>query len=331
MSSQKQKGAIYSRRLVRVVCLWAVLFFGAVISEAAALELLLATGEAGTFSHFIGRGVSRTLNQHAEGLTCKVQPTPDEIHMLTNLRSGSLDIVLVDSRMVFDAFNSKGRFQFMGIRYDTLRILLPLYKVPLTLVVRKDAGIDSLNTLKGKRINIGPPGSLQRLAMETLFQVKGWKRSDFPLAGELPPSQSQDTMAFCHGTFQAMATVGVHPNALLDQLLKLCGARMVDLRDPDMDALIRTQPAYSKVKIAAGTYPSQPEAVHTIGSQGMLMVSEDLDEDLAYRILEAIHGNFPRLKSIHPALFQASFEEMGNSKLGIPLHPGAARYYKTHP
>ena len=116
--------------------------------SANAFDILLGTGETGTFSHFTGRTICRIINGHADDINCKTVPASGNVHNLTNLREGSLDIGLIDSRMLHDAMNKTGYFEFLDISYDNLRVLVPLYDVPVTLVVRSDDGINSLEELK---------------------------------------------------------------------------------------------------------------------------------------------------------------------------------------
>ena len=140
--------------------------------SANAFEIRLGTGEIGTFSHFTGRMLCRAINGHAEGVQCETVPSSGDVHILTNVQGGSLDIGLVDSRMLQDAVAKQGYFEFLDIRYDNLRVLMPLYDVPVTLVVRNDADIGLLDDLKGKRINAGTPRSPEHLAVDTILQAK---------------------------------------------------------------------------------------------------------------------------------------------------------------
>ena len=118
--------------------------------------MLLGTGVAGGFSHFTGRAICRILNRSPGELNCQVIACVRTIiDNLTNLNGGSLDLALLDSRLLYDAMTRKGQFQFLDIRYDNLGALLPLYQLPILLVARVDAGIAGLSDLKGKRINIG--------------------------------------------------------------------------------------------------------------------------------------------------------------------------------
>ncbi len=298
--------------------------------SANAFDILLGTGETETFSHFAGRMLCRVINRHSDGLNCKTVPAPGDVHNLTNLQGGSLDIGLIDSRMLHDAMNKTGYFEFLDISYDNLRALVPLYDDPITLVVRSDAKIASLEALKGKRINAGAPRSLQNLAVATIMKAKNWSKADFSLVQELPASQSQDTMAFCYGTVQAMVHIGVHPDPSLQQLLKRCKAGLADMDDNDIEKLVNDHPAFSKINIAANTYPSYPNGVTTFGTRMTLVAPVDLDEQTVYKIMDAIDSNRKRLQSAHPALSSFTVQSAGKNDTGIQPHPGAAKYFSEH-
>ena len=298
--------------------------------SANALDIFLGTGEPGTFSHFTGRKICRAIKRHSDDINCKRVPAPDDLHNLTNLRQGGLDIGLIDSRMLLDAINKTGHFKFLDISYENLRALVPLYDVPITLVVRSDAKITSLEELQGKRINAGDPLSLQHLAVDTIMKAKNWSKKDFSLVEELPSSMSQDTMAFCHGTMQAMVHIGVHPDSSLQKLFRLCKVDLVNMDDNDIQKLVNDHPAFWKINIAADTYPSHPKGVTTFGTRAMLVGSEDLDEQTVHQIIDAIYSNRERLKSAHPSLSLFPVGAAQKSATGIQLHPGAAKYFKEH-
>ncbi|MEN8245327.1 MAG: TAXI family TRAP transporter solute-binding subunit [Thermodesulfobacteriota bacterium] len=316
----------------RLMIIWLLLSVGAGLFPFCvhAFDIHLGTGEPGTFSHFTGRMLCRVINSHTGDLNCQAVPAPDDVHNLTNLQGGSLDIGLVDSRMLFDAVNKSGHFEFLDISYKNLRMLAPMYDIPITLVVRKDAGITSLGDLKEKRINAGAPRSLQYLAMDTIMKAKNWSKNDFSLFGELPPSQSQDTMAFCHGTMQAMVHIGVHPDSSLQQLFKLCQADLVNMDDSDIENVVNDHPAFWKISIAADTYPSLPEEAITFGTRAMLVASEDLDEETVYKIIDAINGSKKRLTGAHPSLSLFSLDTAKKSMAGLKQHPGAIKYFSEH-
>ena len=310
--------------------LMALILVGSYPSNLFAFDILLGTDNPGSFSHFVGRTLCRIINGGETALNCSTVPASGDVHNLTNLRGGSLDLALVDARMLLDAINQKGQFQFLDITYDNLRAILPLHDVPITLVVRDDAGINALNDLKGKRLNAGAPLSPQHFVIETIMGAKNWSKQDFSLLAELSSSQSQDTMAFCHGTIQAMLHIGVHPDPSLQQLFKLCGARLTDMNDPDIAKLVAANAAFSNVSLPAGTYPPQAQEVATFGTRAVLVVSQDLDSQTTYAIMDAIYRQRDRLQKAHPSLNLFPVDTAWTKAAGIPLHPGAAQFFTEH-
>ena len=222
ISNKRIKYTCFSWIFKRAPIICAFLIVGIFPFSVNAFDILMGTGETGTFSHFTGRTICRMINKQANDISCKTVPGSGDVHNLTNLQEGSLDIGLIDSRMLNDAINKTGYFEFLDISYDNLRALVPLYDVPITLIVRKDAKITSLEELKGKRVNAGAPRSLQHLAFDTIMKAKNWSQGDFSLVAELTASQSQDRMALCYGTIQAILHIGVHPDAALQKLFRIC-------------------------------------------------------------------------------------------------------------
>jgi len=307
---------------------WSTLFILLILSvylvPVQAFDVLVGTNERGTFSHYSGRVLERLVNQKSKDITCKTVPGSGDIHNLTNLSQGSLDIALVDSKMLYDAINKTGNFKFLDIDYQNLSILAPYYNVPITLVAGNN-NITRLGDLKGKRINIGAPLSIQNLFFNTILKAKNWSEKDFSLVAEISDSQSQDTMAFCYGVIDAMIHIGVHPDSSLQQLDKLCNARLIGMNDDDITKFVHQHPAFSKFTILSGTYSSQTGDIITFGTKTLMVVSKDLDEETVYTILEIIYKNRERLSNAHPALALAKPEEMRFA--GIKLHAEALRYF----
>ncbi len=298
--------------------------------SAQAFDIRLGTEAPGSFSYFSGRVLCRMINTQVEDVNCQQVPMVDDVANLTNLQGGALDISLINTRPLYDAINKTGKFRYMDIGYENLRVVAPLYNVPIALIVRKDAGIASLDDLKGKRINAGNPQSPQDLAIDTILLAKGWSRKDFSLVGVLPPIKSQDSKAFCYGTIQAMVYIGQHPDFSLRRLLKTCNGDLLNMDDKDIVHLLATHPELWKMDIAAGIYPSHPEKVITFGTRTMVIASVDLDDETVYRIVEALDENRKQLAAAHPALALFSVETAQKSAPGMTLHPGAEQYYKTH-
>ena len=295
--------------------------------SAGAMDLLLGSGKTGSFSNFVGKSICRAVNRHTDDLKCSVAPASDQMHNITNLAGGSLDICLLDSKTIYDAVNRKGNYEYLDILYDNLLSLQRIYDIPITLVVRKDADITSLDGLKGKRINAGAPRSPQHRMVETILDAKGWTRKDFSLMDELPESQSQAGMAFCHGTIQAMVHIGVHPDASVQQLIKLCGADLVGIEDGDIQKMANRHPAFISTALSSGVYPGQPDGITTLGMGMLLISSRDLDEETVYSIMDALYSSQKQLKHAHPALSGFTDKSAEDLDIGLAPHPGVIKYF----
>lgn len=332
MITHKYSKNIGGRRFFERAIVVAVLIsLGLFPAPSHALDILLGTGEAGSFSNFTGRTICRVINRQAEGISCKAIPGLGDVHNLTNLQGGSLDLALSDTQWLNDAVTQSGDFKYLDIKYDNLRILTPLYRVPVTLVVRNDAKIASLDDLKNRRVNAGAPRSIQHRAFDLIMTIKGWSKTDFRLFEELPASHSQDTMAFCHGEVQAMVHVGVHPDSSLKQLFKLCQAGLVNMDDGDIEKMLKSQPPFLKITIPRKTYPTQTGVVTTFGTTMMLAASGSLGADAARQIIAVLDRHREALIGAHPALSSFRVTRPNEGGVEVLLHPGAMVYFSTSP
>lgn len=324
---------MWAKKNVWILCF----FLTACVSIAPvfvhALDIRLGTGPPGSFSYFSGRVLCRMINNQITDLNCQQVAAVEghDFYNLTNLHGGSLDIILVDSRALFDAINKTGKFAFLDIDYGDLRGLAPLYETPAVIVVRNDAGIKSLTDLQGKRINAGTPGTIQYQEMRRIMKAKKWTRDDFSLVGDLSPSQSNDdTKAFCYGTMQAMIYIGIHPDFSLRRMLKTCNGSLLDMTDSDIEALIHADPALWKIEIPADLYPTQKDKVVTFGTRSILVASENLDGETVYSIMDVLDKNKAYLQTTHRSLSLFAQETSQKNALGLQRHSGSARYLAEH-
>ena len=239
-------------------------------------------------------------------MTCSLSESTDPIDNLTNVQGGSLDLALVDSLLLEEAAAGRGPFQYLDISYDQIRVVSPLYEVPLTLLVRNDVELATVDQLPGKRINVGPFGSPQNHLFTMFMQTQGWTEEMFPVFAELPTSMSQDTFAFRQGDVQILVHQGVHPNSVLAQLMKDTQASLIGMANQGMVDLVTSTPSLSSQEIAAATYPSQPQAISTFGTTMTLVASADSDDDTIRTLISALEQNVESLQTMHSSL--ADFE-----------------------
>lgn len=302
-----------------------VLLLPLVALPVQAQEILIGTGSKSGVYFPVGRAICRLISSNIEGLSCKPLATAGSVFNLANVAGGSLEIGIVQSDIQHHAVHRSGPFRFVDTPHDNIRALFSLYTEPFNLVARADAGIDRLEDLRGRRVNIGDPGSGQRATMEVVMDAKGWTSDDFQLAMELPASQQ--SMALCHNRVQAIVYMVGHPNVSIAKAIKLCDARLVDVEGEAIDRLVAENPFYAYTRIPAGTYAGMDGPVRTFGTLATVVSSVDIDEQLVYDIVKTLFENLDRFKRMHKAFHDLEPKAMVSNGLAAPLHPGAARYY----
>jgi len=322
------------RVLSRPKLILSLVFFALLSPPALSLDVLIGSSQLGTFNHRVGRVLCQLINTHSDDVKCSVVPaetglhSSDYIHTLTNVLSGGLDLGIVDSSIQYDAANRTGQFKYFDFSFDHLRSLFSLNGIPFTVAARGNEGPHTFASLEGKKVNVGNPGSPQRDIMDKLMAVKGWQKKDLLLMEELPVSQSQDTLALCFGTVDAIVRFDVHPNADTKHIVDLCEARLLNISSMDVDKLISDSPYFVKLSIPAGSYASNREEVVTFGLLETVVTTEDLDEETAYLLVKSVFENLDWLRSLHSAFSLLAPTDMRSRGLSVPLHPGALKYYR---
>jgi TRAP transporter TAXI family solute receptor len=291
-----------------------------------AYDLMLGTDKPGSFSFFTGRAICRAINKHIDGVDCKTVPTSEHANTLTNLQGGSLDMALANSKLVSDAMYHSGDFRFLGIDYYNLRMVLPVYRVPISIVARNDAKINVMADLPGKMVNGGAPLSMTLLVFDQIMAAMGWEKSQFSLFQNLPETSSQDILAFNNGTVLAMLHIGVHPDKKLAQSLYHSKGKIVGITGPAIDRLVGQKVGFTSSFINSGLYPFLPEKLKTLALETMLIATEDTDDELVESVLEAIVLSQKILRQAHPSLLGEELEFDRATGCEILTHPAAVEY-----
>lgn len=313
-----------------VFFLFTVIFSSFSPSSGYAYELLIGTGEVGSFSYFAGRSVCRSIVRFDQEVSCRPVPSDNYTDNLTNVQSGSLDLALVNSKIVYDAFHSAGLFRFVSLNYDQLRLLMPLYRMPISLIVRSDAKISKLSDLVGKRVNSGATFSLQNLIFKEIMATKGWQQDSFSLYQSLPSVNSQDFIALNNGSVQGMLHVGMHPDARLDRGLASDQMDLVGINGPNVNMLIDSNSGFTSQVLPAGIYADLDADIETLSLETLLITSADIDDVTVDLVLDAIISAKKRLQSAHPSFLgrKTDIETLNNSYLHP--HPASILFFQVN-
>jgi len=287
----------------------------------------IGTGGVTGVYYAAGGAICRLVNKDRSrhGLRCSVESTGGSVFNVNTIKAGELDLGFAQSDVQFNALKGQSQFAKDGAWGD-LRSVFSVHPEPFTLLTRKEANIRSFDDLKGKRVNVGNPGSGTRASMEELLAARGGSFKDFALASELKADEHGP--ALCDGKIDAFFYGVGHPSANIQDPTTSCGARLASIGGPAVDKLIADRPYYARATIPGGLYPNNPDAVQTYGVLATVVASAKTPPETVYQVVKAVFDNFEEFRKLHPALANLKPEDMVRDGLSAPLHDGAARYYR---
>jgi len=286
----------------------------------------IGTGGVTGVYYAAGGAICRLVNKDRakHGIRCSVESTGGSVFNVNTIKAGELDFGFSQSDVQYNAV--KGTGQYKDGAYSDLRAVFAVHPEPFTVVARKEANITKFEDFKGKRFNVGNPGSGTRSSMEELLVGMGWKLGDFSLASELKADEHGP--ALCDGKIDGFYYAVGHPSANIQDPTTTCGAKLVSLTGPVIDKLVADKPYYAKVTIPAGLYPNNPQPTMTYGVLATVVTSSKTPAETVYQVTKALFDNFDEFKKLHPALANLNPQDMIKDGLSAPLHEGAVRYYK---
>ena len=193
---------------------------------------------------------------------CSVESTGGSVYNANALQKGEIDFGVMQSDVQYKAFNGEGPFAD-GKAVKKLRAVFSVHPEPFTVVARADSGIKTFADLKGKRVNIGNPGSGQRATMNMLMDAYGWKKSDFKLTSQL--ASNEQSKALCDNKVDAIVFTVGHPNGSISEATTTCDAKLVSVDGPTIKKIVDSEPYYSWATIPGGMYRGNPNPVKTFG------------------------------------------------------------------
>lgn len=299
------------------------------VTQAEAQNQFVTIGTGGVTGVYYPTGgaicrlVNKTRKEH--GIRCSVESTGGSVYNLNTIAAGELDMGVAQSDWQYHAYHGTSKFKNQGPNKD-LRAVFSVHPEPFTVVARADSGVKNFQDLKGKRVNIGNPGSGQRGTMEILMKALGWTTGDFKLASEL--KSSEQSKALCDNKIDAMVFTVGHPSGSIKEASTSCDSVLVNVTGPEVDKLVADNDYYRAATIPAGMYRGTDSDTKTFGVGATFVTSAKVPEDVIYNVVKAVFENFDDFKKLHPAFGVLKKEEMIKDGLSAPLHAGAVKYYK---
>ena len=303
------------------------LLAGPNLASAQQQFITIGTGGVTGVYYAVGGAICRLVNKDRKehGFRCSVESTGGSAYNVNAIREGELDFGMAQSDVQYNALKGEGAFAENG-PFPELRAVFSVHPEPFTVLARADANVSTFEDLKGKRVNVGNPGSGTRASMEQLLGALGWTLDDFSLASELKADEHGP--ALCDDKIDAFFYGVGHPSANIQDPTTTCGAKLVPITGPTVDKLVADNPYYAKATIPGGLYNANPDPTETYGVLATLVTSADTSEEAVYQVVRAVFENFDEFKSLHPAFANLDPAQAVKAGISAPLHPGAERYYR---
>jgi len=309
------------------------------LAVGAAMLLSLTTAQAKTQFVTIGTGgitgvyyptggaIAKMINKKKKeyGIRATVESTGGSVFNVNAVMNGDLEFGIVQSDRQFQAINGLAEWKDKGAQKD-LRAVFSIHPESVTLVAAVDAGIKEIKDLKGKKVNIGNPGSGQRQNSIDALEAVGINPEKDLEAESIKASEAPGLLQ--DGRIDAFFYTVGHPSGAIKEATS--GARKVRFASiTDIDELLAKFPYYAKSVVPVAMYPGaqNDKDVETFGVKATLVTSAKVPDEVVYAITKEIFDNFDEFKKLHPAYSTLTKESMLEG-LSAPIHPGAMKYYK---
>ena len=316
----------------KFLVLAATLFFVLSLASVGFSRTFVTIGTGGVTGVYYptGGAIAKMVNKKSKeyGLKATVESTGGSVYNINAVMSGDLEFGVAQSDRQYQAAHGLAEWKDKGPQ-KKLRAVFSIHPESITLIATAKSGIKSVKDLKGKRVNIGNPGSGQLQNSKDVLNAFGLTEKDIKAemvkAVEAPGLiQDEKLDAFFY-------TVG-HPNGNIKEATSgRIKVRIVDIDGPEVDALVKKFPYYAKSIIAMKNYPNAVNAnegdVKSVGVKATLITSSDVPAKIVYAITKEVFDNFDQFKKLHPAYSVLTKESMLQG-LSAPIHEGAKKYYK---
>ena len=288
--------------------------------------LTIGTGGVTGIYYAVGGGICRLVNKGRKnhGIKCSVESTGGSVYNLKTIRSGELEMGVVQSDWQHHAYNGTSLFEEDGPDKE-VRALFSLHADAVIIAAREDTGIKTMEDLKGKTVNLGNPGSGTRATADVLVDALGWKPEDFGLITEL--KSAEQSQALCDGNIDAFLMVAGNPVANVLEAATTCDVNIIAVEGAAVDTLVESEAYYAKATIPGGLYRGVDVDVPTYGLAATFVTSSKVSEEVVYEMVKAVFENFEAFKKFHPAFANLEKEAMVSNGLSAPMHPGATKYF----
>lgn len=294
--------------------------FLAVPAAASAQEMRIGTASLGGAFYPVGQGISNLVNKYAKGLRMVPVVTGGSVQNPRLVGKGEVDIAITNNNLAVLAVNGKGPYKSGKI---DIKAVAALHPSVLHMVVLEGSAIKTFADIKGKRVAVGPAGGGTLGFLRFLMPMHGMKFGDIT-ASFL--SYGDGFSQLSDGNVEAAFALSGYPASAVMQAGATKKLRFIKFADGMLDKAIARNKAFSRVVIPKSVYKTDEDPV-VIGVNNMLIVPSKMPAEKVYAITKAVFDHLDEFRKENANARQINPAD--SLKLAIPLHEGAARYFKN--
>ena len=314
--------------LISVIFLFSILVFSAPIYAKTTFVTIGTGGLTGVY-YPTGGAIAKIVNKKRKeyGIRCTVKSTDGSVYNVDAVIEGELDFGIVQSDRQHQAFKGIADWKDKGPQED-LRAVFNIYHESCCLLAAVDAGINSLEDLKGKQVCLGNHGSGHLGNSSDVLKAIGINPDTDIIARYIEPVQAPGLLQ--DGKIDAFFYTVGHPSGALKEAT--AGARKVKfipITGGEINKLVEGRPYYSKMVIPINYYPGAENThdIPTFGVCATLVTSLKVPDKVVYAVTKTIFENLESFKKLHPAYALITKVSMLEC-LSAPIHSGAMKYYR---
>ena len=302
----------------RLVALAATVILSSTMAMAED-RISIGTGGTGGLFYVIGAGMADVINRNLDGTTARAEVTGASVENIRRVAAGQMTFGFSSSSTLYEATVGQGTFDGQPLNVASMAYLYPAV---LQVATIEDTGITDISQLAGKSVSMGPPGSNAAVLARRLLTAYG-------VLGDVEQqflSYNEGISALKNGQVEAAVVLAGAPTASLIDLDAQEDMVLLSVDANTVANMLRDYPFYQLYDVPANTYPDQTSAVTMINDPATLFTATSADPDLIYNLTRTLFDNLDQLAEVHPQAATISADTA--TQVPVPLHPGAARYFK---
>ena len=317
MTRRNKLGLLSTLALAVLCCGWA--------SAGQMRYISIATSSAGGTFSIVGTAMGNVINNNISDVTANIEITGGSSENILLASSNNVEIAFTASDVMYLALNGQGSFE--GKKVSDINGIMGGIMNTLQIYTLADSSIKSIADLRGKKISVGPPGSVGIDSMRIVMEAYGMEMNKDWTPEYLAHGDGAE--ALTDENVDAVVIFTIVPCSPVLTAAASKPVRLLDIGDAEMKSILAKYPFFLTASVQPNIYNGQKDGVkNALGSASMLICNSAMSEDLVYNVVKALYNNTEELVKAYPQCDEWIPENAYRGMTGLELHPGAVKYLK---